>query len=74
MIERGELRLVTRAFVRPGRSCDFVRHVGCVGAELARAVVAAHGTVERVPIDSSMNADAAFEARATLLSGGIDAG
>ena len=73
-IDKGETRLVTHAFVRPGRSRDFVRHVGCVGAELARAVVAAHGTVERVPIDSSMNADAAFEARAALSSGGLDAG
>ena len=44
VIERGELRLVTRAFVRPGRSRNFARHVGCVSVELLRAVIAAHGS------------------------------
>ena len=66
MIERGELRLVTHAFVRPGRSRDFVRHVKCVSAELLKTVVAAHGSVERVPVDASMEADAMYAARATL--------
>ena len=51
-------RLVTHAFVRPGRSRDFVRHVGCVSPELMRAVIAAHGSVERVPAEKGMDGDA----------------
>ena len=66
VVGKGEARLVTHAFVRPGRTRDFVRHVGCATAELARALMAVHGSVERMPVDASMDADAASEARATL--------
>ena len=55
VVEKGEARLVTHAFVRPGRSRDFVRHVGCVSPELMRAVIAAHGSVERVPTEKGMD-------------------
>ena len=58
VVEKGEARLVTHAFVRPGRSRDFVRHVGCVSPELVRAVIAAHGSVERVPVEKGMDGDA----------------
>jgi hypothetical protein len=67
MVGKGETRLVTHAFVRPGRSHDFVRHVGCVGAELMKAVLTAHVSVERVPIESGMDADAVSNAHAQLL-------
>ena len=65
-VEKGEARLVTHAFVRPGRTRDFVRHVGCVSAELLKAVIAAHGSAERVPVDASMDSNAASAAHATL--------
>ena len=65
VIGKGEVRLVTHAFVRPGRSRDFVRHVKCVSTELLKAVVAAHGSVERVPV-ANIDADAVSEARAQL--------
>ena len=58
VVEKGEARLVTHAFVRPGRSRDFVRHVGCMPPELMRAVIAAHGSVERVPTEKGMDGDA----------------
>jgi hypothetical protein len=58
VVEKGEARLVTHAFVRPGRSRDFVRHVGCVSPGLMRAVIAAHGSVERVPTEKGMDGDA----------------
>ena len=58
VVEKGEARLVTHAFVRPGRSRDFMRHVGCVSPELMRAVIAAHGSVERVPVEKGMDGDA----------------
>ena len=67
MVGKGEARLVVHAFVRPGRSRDFVRHVGCVTAGLVRAMVAAHGSVERVPVEKSlMDATVVSVARAQL--------
>eukprot|EP00966_Prymnesium_polylepis_P262281 6058363-Prymnesium_polylepis.3 len=42
-IGKGELRLVTRVFIMPGRSRDLMRHAGCVTAELANTKLAAHG-------------------------------
>ena len=66
LVGKGETRLVTHAFVRPGRSRDFVRHVGCVSVELMRAVLAAHGSVEQVPAESGMDPDALSFARAQL--------
>ena len=67
VIEKGDTRLVTHAFVRPGRSRDFVRHVGCASVELIKAVLAAHISVERVPVESGMDADAVSNAHAQLL-------
>ena len=66
MIGKGEARLVTHAFVRPGRTRDFVRHVRCVSAQLLKAVIAAHGSIERVPVAGSIDADELSAARATL--------
>ena len=66
VVGKGEARLVIHAFVRPGRTRDFVRHVRCMSFELLRAVTAAHGSVERVPVDASMDSDAASAARAQL--------
>ena len=65
-VEKGETRLVTHAFVRPGRGTRFVRHVGCVTAAVMRAVVEAHGSVERVPVGAGMDALRADGARAML--------
>lgn len=66
MVGKGEARLVTHAFVRPGRTRDFVRHVKCVSAELLKAIIATHGSVERVPVEASMDADALSATRAQL--------
>ena len=55
-MDKGELRLVTHAFVRPGRGTRFVRHVRCVNAALLREVLAVHGSVERVPVSAGMDA------------------
>ena len=46
---KGGLRIVTHAFVRPGRSHDFVCHVKCATPALVKAMVSVHGSVERVP-------------------------
>ena len=66
VVGKGEARLVTHASVRPGRSRDFVRHVKCVSAELLKAIIATHGSVERVPVEASMDADALSATRAQL--------
>ena len=59
VVGKGEARLVTHAFVRPGHTRDFVRHLGCVTVELLKAVVAAHGSIERVPAHPGTDSDAA---------------
>ena len=56
-VQKGEMRLETRAFVRPGRFTTFVRHVACVDHALARIVVKTHGGIERVPVGSGMVGD-----------------
>ena len=67
IVAKGEIRLVTHAFVRPGRErAHFVRHVQCVTAELVRAAIATYGSVERVPVSANMDVDAASAARAQL--------
>ena len=59
----GETRLVTHAFVRPGRGTRFVRHARCVSAALAREVLAAHGSVERVPVGGGLDEGCVNDAR-----------
>ena len=65
-IDKGEMRLETSAFVRPGRRTVFVMHVDCVSAAVARAVLSVHGTVERVPVSVDVSEERAGEARALL--------
>ena len=57
IIERGALRLVTHAFVRPNRATRFVRHVRCIGAEVAADVMRAHGTAADVPREGVVTAE-----------------
>ena len=38
-VVKGEERVVTCAFVKPGRTHNFVSHVGCVSRELVDSVV-----------------------------------
>ena len=63
---KGELRVVTSAFVCPGRWTQFVRHVNCVSATLARSMVAVHGSVDAIPVGAGVDADAAEAARVKL--------
>ena len=63
----GETRLVTHAFVKPGRGTCFVRHVGCVTAALLREVLVVHGSVERVPVDRGLDTVCVDDARMHML-------
>ena len=65
-VGKGELRVVTRAFVFPGRWTQFVRHMNCVSAFLARNTVAVHGSVDVIPVGAGVDADAAEAARVKL--------
>jgi hypothetical protein len=65
-IGKGELRLVTRVFIMPGRSRDLVRHAGCMTAALAKAMIAAHGSLERVPASADVDAAALAELRSSM--------
>ena len=67
MIGKGETRLVTHAFVRPGRTTRFVRHVRCVSVALAREVLAVHGSVERVPVGRGLDAGCVDDAQMHML-------
>eukprot|EP00966_Prymnesium_polylepis_P164295 3798495-Prymnesium_polylepis.1 len=66
LVAKGEARVVTHAFVRPNRGTFFVRHVRCVSAAFVASMLKAHGSVDRVPTDSSMDAEALASIRAQL--------
>lgn len=65
-VAKGELRVVTRAFVCPGRWTQFVRHINCVSASFARQMVAVHGSIEAISVGAGVDADAAEAARVQL--------
>ena len=63
---KGEVRIVTHAFVRPGRSHDFVCHSTCATPKLVQAMVSVYGSVQCVPIGNSIDAAVCEEVRASL--------
>ena len=62
----GEVRIVTHAFVRPGRSHDFVNHARCATPKLVQAMVSVYGTVQCVPIGRGVDPKASDEVCAGL--------
>ena len=56
-VGRGDVRVVVHAFVRPGRTHDFVYHVGCATPTLVKSMVGVYGSMERVPMAEGMNAE-----------------
>jgi hypothetical protein len=66
VVGKGEVRIVTHAFVRPGRSHDFVCHARCATLKLVQAMVSVYGAVEWVPIAKSTNTAASEEVRTSL--------
>ena len=51
-VDKGEVRILTHAFVRPGRSHDFVCHMACATSALVDKMVSVYGSLEKVPRDS----------------------
>lgn len=66
VIRKGEVRVVTHAFIRPGRCTFFVRHVKCATTVFVASMLVAHGSIERVPVDSSMDVETVMASRARL--------
>ena len=54
-VGKGEVRIVAHAFVRPGRSRDFVYHAGCATPKLVQAMVSVYGAVQWVPMGKEMD-------------------
>ena len=65
-MQKGEVRVVTHAFVRPNRGTYFVRHVRCVTVACVASMLKAHGSIDCIPVDSSMGAEVAAATRAQL--------
>ena len=65
-VGKGEVRIVTHAFVRPGRSHDFVCHSTCATPKLVQAMVSVHGAVQYVPTRKSIDPVASAKVRASL--------
>ena len=53
-IDKGVARIEIRAFVRPGRRTLLFRCADCLDARFVAAVLAVHGSVERVPVQSAL--------------------
>ena len=68
-VAKGELRLETIAFVRPGRRTVLVQHARatCVSVALARDVLVVYGSVERVPVGADVDSAMLAEVREMLL-------
>ena len=65
-VGKGDVRVMVHAFVRPGRTHDFVYHVGCATPALVKSMVGVYGSVERVPVAKDMDVERCDEARAKL--------
>ena len=53
-IDKGVVRIEICAFVRPGRHTLLFRCAACVDARFAAAVLAAHSSAERVPVEAAL--------------------
>ena len=56
-VGKGEVRVVTHAFVKPGRTHDFVCHARCATPALVKAMLSVYVSVDRVPIAKGMDAE-----------------
>ena len=69
-VEKGEVRIVVRAFVRPNRATSLVRCEQCVDAALVRVILYVYGHTDRVPVDPRVSKEDAVRLRARLGSKG----
>ena len=69
-VEKGEVRIVIRAFVRPSRTTSLVRCEWCIDSALVRNILSVHGHTDRVPVDPWVSLEDAVRIRARLRSEG----
>ena len=65
-IEKGDIRLVTCVFVRPGRRCDRICHVGCVNGSMVKAMLSVYKSIARVPIAAELDSKTCSSVRDRL--------
>ena len=65
-VGKGEVRIVAHAFVRPGRSRDFVYHAGCATPKLVQAMVSVYAAVQCVPVAQSIDSEVCEGVRVAL--------
>ena len=66
VVRKGDVRIVTHAFVRPGRSHDFVCHARCATLKLVQAMVSVYGAVQCVPVGKGVDPEERDEVRVSL--------
>ena len=69
-VEKGEVRIVVRAFVRPNRATSLVRCEQCIDAALVRVIVDVYGHTDCLPVDPRVSKEDAVRLRARLRSKG----
>ena len=57
-VDKGDIRVVTCVFVRPGRRCDLVCHAACVNVEMVKAMLTVYKSVDNVPIADGVSTEA----------------
>ena len=65
-VGKAEVRVVVHAFVKPGRTRDFVYHVDCATPALVKSMLGVYGSVKRVPVVRDMDLERCDEVRAKL--------
>ena len=66
LVDKGELRLETCAFVMPGRRTVFVTHATCVTPAQVQEVLSVYRSVERVPAEAGVDTERVDEARSRM--------
>ena len=66
MVGKGDVRIVTHAFVRPRRSHDFVCHARCATPKMVQAMVSVYGAVKCVPMAKGIDTVVCEEVRTGL--------
>ena len=66
LVPKGNIRVVTTAFVMPGRVTCRSRCVGCIDRAFAEGVLAVYGRASRVPAHEAVSKAAAVAVRSIL--------
>ena len=65
-VQKGDVRIVTTAFVKAGHTVRFTRCATCIDAKLAAAIIEVYGTSAHIPTTPKVDPDDAKNIRATI--------